>query len=72
MANLLSEKFKNEYIAVIITFVQTTFVGTAGNIFLQLRHAAHQSSAGESEDCILNAFFQVIGSARIITKHLIL
>jgi hypothetical protein len=41
MVNLLSEKFKNEYFAVIIMFLQTTFVGTAGNVFLQLKDMQH-------------------------------
>jgi hypothetical protein len=39
--NLSSEKFKNEYTAVVIMLLQTIFMGTFGNIFLQLTDVQH-------------------------------
>jgi len=41
MVNLLSEKFKNEYTAVVIMLLQTIFMGTTGNVFLQLTDEQH-------------------------------
>jgi hypothetical protein len=41
MVNLLSEKFKNEYTAVVIMLLQTILMGTTGNVFLQLTDMQH-------------------------------
>jgi len=41
MVNLLSEKFKNEYTAIVTMLLQATFMGTTGNVFLQLTGVQH-------------------------------
>lgn len=41
MVNLLSEKFKNEYTAVVIMLLQTISRGTTGNVFLHLTDVQH-------------------------------
>jgi hypothetical protein len=41
MVNLLSEKFKNEYTAVVIMLLQTMSMGTIRNVFLQLTDVQH-------------------------------
>jgi hypothetical protein len=41
MVNLLSEKFKNEYTAVVIMLLQTIFMGTSGKVSLQLTDVQH-------------------------------